>query len=178
MVYMLSDLMTEVYGIRLSMLAIKLNAVCCALLAALMTIALYLPFPTFWHGQEAYTVVYSTTPRIVTASLIAYYLGDWLNSAVLSIMKVYMPQGGFPLRAIMSTVVGQLVDTGLFIGIAFVGQIPGQALINMMLAQYAFKVGYEIVCVPVTTRVVRRWKAWDGFDQYDVGEFKSLYKPI
>ena len=177
-VYILSDLMTEVYGMRLSMLAIKLNAVCCALLAVLMTVTVSLPFPDFWEGQEAYAAVFSTAPRIVAASLIAYYLGDWLNSAVLSVMKSHMPQGGFPLRAVMSTAVGQIADTGVFIGIAFAGQMPVQALAGMMAAQYMFKVGYEIACIPVTARIVRRWKIWDGVNQFDKGDLITLYKPI
>lgn len=177
-VYIISDLMTEVYGFRLSLLSIRLNTLCSLLFVGVVAVVLRLPYPDFWTNQGAFVGVFRTTPRIVLASLAGYYLGDWLNSATLSIMKVRVRRGGFPLRAILSTMLGQVADTGLFIFIAFFGTMPTGVLLQMMLAQYMVKVGYEAVCTPLTAYIVARWKEWDGVDQYDVGNARSLYRIV
>lgn len=177
LVYIMSDLMTEVYGIELSMLSIRINVICSVVMAGLLLLLVYLPYPSFWQGQEAYAKVFTTTPRIIVASLCAYYFGDWSNSAILSVLKIKAPKKGFAYRAILSTVVGQCVDTGIFVTLAFIGTMPGKILIQMMLAQYIFKVSYETICVPITTRVVVRWKKWDMTDHLDDLK-KDKYNPF
>ena len=176
-VYIISDLMTEVYGMKLSMLSIRLNVLCCFILAVMSQALIMLPYPDFWQGQAAYTAVFKSTPRIIAASLIGYYFGDWLNSAVISYMKVKQQGKGFAIRAILSTMAGQVMDTGLFIVIAFYGTMPLPMLLGMVIAQYCAKVGYEILCVPITTKVVKFWKAHFKADFYDSGEV-GVYNPF
>ena len=176
-VYIISDLMTEVYGIRLSMLSIRLNTLCALIFAIMSLVLVALPYPVFWQGQEAYKTVFLTTPRIIVASLIGYYFGDWLNSSIISWLKVKQGGKGFAARAIWSTVFGELADTGLFFMLAFIGTMPLRVLVGIIVAQYCAKVGYEAICVPITARIVKFWKAWDAMDIYDTGEI-GQYNPF
>ena len=112
-VYIISDIMTEVYGMRLSMLTIKMNASMNVLMVVVFVIATMLPFPDFWKGQVSFETVFGTTFRIVCASLVGYYIGDWANSMTISMLKRWTNGKCFPFRAIMSTLVGQIFDTGL-----------------------------------------------------------------
>lgn len=167
LVYVISDLMTEVYGIELSMFLIRVNTICSALMAVLLLILVALPYPDFWKHQEAYATVFFTTPRIILASLCGYYFGDWLNSTILSVLKAKANKLGFAFRSIVSTTVGQVVDTSLFIVIAFTGVVPSEILLQMVIVQYLFKVSYGILCVPFTSKIVKLWKKWDGTDVTD-----------
>jgi uncharacterized integral membrane protein (TIGR00697 family) len=179
LVYIISDIMTEVYGMRMSMLSIKMNAFMNIMMVIVFYVTLQLPWPSFWGGQEAMVSVFGSTPRIVLASLLGYYFGDWANSMVISFMKVKMKGKMFAVRAIGSTLVGQAVDTGLFILIAFAGIVPTNVLIQMIIAQYIVKCGYEAICVPLTTAIVGWWKKKEEIDVFDEEEkFATLYKPV
>jgi len=176
-VYIISDIMTEVYGMRLSMLAIKMNTAMNFLMVVVFAVASVLPFPAFWANQPAFDAIFGTTFRIVCASLIGYYVGDWANSMTISVMKQWTKGKWFPFRAIASTLVGQVFDIGLFITIAFAWIVPWDVLTGMIVAQYVVKVGYEAVCVPLTTVVVRWWKAHESFEVWDEMDLET-YKPF
>ncbi len=121
LVWIVSDIKTEIYGMKLSMLINKMAVVMSLVMVLVFTITLLMPYPPFWQGQSAFTTVMKQIPRIVASSLIAYYIGQWLNDMVVSWMKVKTRGRGFGWRAILSTVVGQIGDTGLFFVLAFVG---------------------------------------------------------
>jgi len=180
LVYIVSDVMTEVYGMRLSLLAIRSNVFMNLLLILVTYIATKLPPAPFSQDmQVAFERIFHFTWRIVLASMVAYYLGDWSNSAVVSRLKVLQNGRNFPLRAWLSSVVGEGVDTLLFITIAFAGSIPGKVLLNMILSQYLFKITYELVCLPITTHVVKWWKRAEGFEVYDYTDnLIKTYRPI
>lgn len=177
LVYIISDIMTEVYGMRLSMISIRLNALCSLIFAIMMATLIGLPCPPSWEKQEALAALFSSTPRIVVASLISYYFGDWLNSSVISWMKVRQGGKGFAKRAIYSTVVGQIADTGFFMVIAFAGVMGAGELFKLAVAEYCVKVCYEAACVPITAYVVKLWKKWDNMDVYDSIDAKT-YNPF
>jgi uncharacterized integral membrane protein (TIGR00697 family) len=180
LVYIISDIMTEVYGMRLSMVAIRMNVVVNVLLVLFTFIASKLPWPVWWQGQAAFATVFQYTWRIVLASMIAYYLGDWLNSAVISRMKVKSVNGkNFPLRAFVSTLAGEGIDTLLFCTIAFAGTMSTSSLLIMIATQYVGKCAYEGVCLPITTPVVAWWKRQEGMEVYDTTDsMMQTYRPL
>ena len=177
LVYIISDIITECYGLRLSMLSIRINTACCLVFAIATQILIILPYPDFWQNQSAMASVFGATPRIVLASLIAYYIGNWSNSSILSFMKVKVNKWGFEARAIISTIIGEGFDTSLFLLIAFYGVVPNNMLLTMITSQYIFKTLYEIVFIPLTSKVVNFWKKWDNADYIDTLS-KELYNPF
>lgn len=173
--YIMSDVMTEVYGYRRSMIYVYANLGANILMTIFFTITVALPHPPFWQGQEAYRTVLGYTPRLVLASFVAYFLGDYANSAVLSWLKVRTKGRFLFFRTIGSTAAGQVFDTALFITLAFVGTVPLSVLLQMIVAQYVWKVGYEIIATPATYMVVNAVKRFEGIDVYD---YKVRYSPF
>jgi hypothetical protein len=178
-VYIIDDIMTEVYGMKLSMVTIKMSIIANILMVLITYIAMKLPFPAFWQGQKAFEGVFKWTWRIVLASIIGCYFGEWSNSVVISRMKVLQNGRNFPLRAWISTVVGEGVDTLLFITIAFISTMPNKQLVTLIVCQYLFKVGYEGICLPITTRVTKWWKIREGLEVYDYTDnLVKTYRPL
>ncbi len=167
--YILGDVFTEVYGFRKTRIVIWSGFAANVLMSVLFLVAIVLPFPTFFKNQDAYAKVLGVTPRIVAASLIAYWAGEFANSITLSALKKVTKGRYLWTRTISSTVVGQGLDTILFIGLSFAGSVPPAVLLQIMIAQYAFKVAYETVLTPVTYVVVRRIKKSEGMDTFDTG---------
>lgn len=167
--YIFGDVLTEVYGFKKSRLIIWVGFACNLFMAAIFTLVVLLPHPSFWNGQEAYAVVLGMIPRLVLASLIAYFLGEYCNSAVLSKMKLLTQGKWLWTRTIGSTIVGEGVDTIIFITIAFWAAVPNSVLFQMIVLQYIWKIVYEIVLTPVTYIVVDWIKRKEGIDTYDNG---------
>jgi uncharacterized integral membrane protein (TIGR00697 family) len=165
--YVFGDILTEVYGFKHARLAIWIGLFANLLLAAIFIITIALPYPEFWKDQAAYRTVLGFTPRLVAASVAAYWVGEFSNSIVLSKMKVLTRGRWLWARTIGSTVVGEGLDTLLFITIAFAGIVPTLTLLNMILAQYVWKVSYEIAVTPVTYVVVGWLKRKEGLDTFD-----------
>jgi queuosine precursor transporter len=167
--YILGDVFTEVYGFRKTRLVIWGGFAANLLMSLIFLAAIALPPPSFFKDQGAYATVLGMTPRIVLASLAAYWLGEFANSITLSALK--KATGGRYLwtRTISSTVVGQAFDTVIFIAISFSGSVPTPVLFQMMLAQYLFKVGYEVLFTPLTYLIVGAVKRKEGVDAFDTG---------
>lgn len=167
--YIFGDLLTEVYGFKKSRLIIWTGFACNLFMALLFLLVVALPHPAFWKLQGAYAAVLGMTPRVVGASLAAYFLGEFSNSVVLSRMKLLTRGRWLFTRTIGSTIVGEGIDTVVFITIAFIGQIPFPVLLQMMVAQYLWKVFYEALATPLTYLVVDWLKRVEGVDTYDWG---------
>jgi uncharacterized integral membrane protein (TIGR00697 family) len=171
MVYIFSDIMTEVYGLRLSLMVIKMNALINLFMSLVFMGMIALPYAPFWGNQNAFVAILGSTPRIVVASLIAYFLGDYANSASLSFLKTVTKNrpifGSFFLRAIGSSLIAQVFDTVVFILLAFYGTMPTEALFTMIYSQYLVKIAYEIVIYPLTKWTVDWWKKKENIDIYD-----------
>jgi len=120
-------------------------------------------------GQQAYDAVLGAAPRIVVASLVAYFAGEFSNSYVLAKMKLLTRGRWLWTRTIGSTVVGQAVDTLLFVGIAFAGTMSSGVLLSIVVSNYLFKTGLEALMTPVTYRVVGFLKRAENEDYYDYG---------
>ncbi|MGB9660674.1 MAG: queuosine precursor transporter [Moorellaceae bacterium] len=167
--YIFGDVLTEVYGFKKSRLVIWLGFTANLFMALLFMLVLALPHPVFWNGQEAYKAVLGMTPRVVIASLLGYFCGEFANSTVLSRMKILTQGRWLWTRTVGSTVVGEGVDTVIFITLVFWGTVPRAVLVQMMIAQYLWKVFYEVAATPLTYLIVGWIKKVEGLDTYDYG---------
>ncbi len=165
--YIIGDVLTEVYGYAKARRVIWMGFL--ANLFAVATFALVgvLPAAGFWGAQDAYDAILGATPRILAASLIAYLVGEFANAYVLARLKVATEGRFLWLRTIGSTVVGQSLDSAIFIVVAFSGIIPPSALILTIVVQAVAKTGYEILATPLTYLVVGWLKRAEGIDTYD-----------
>lgn len=167
--YILGDVLTEVYGFQKTRLVIWIGMIANLIMAFAFMITLALPYPDFWNGQLAFTTVLGLTPRLVGASLTAYLMGEFANAAVLSRLKVKTKGRRLWMRTIGSTIVGEGIDTIVFIGVAFGGSMPWAVLGGMILAQYLWKVAYEVGVTPLTYLLVKWIKRREQIDVFDTG---------
>jgi uncharacterized integral membrane protein (TIGR00697 family) len=166
--YILGDILTEVYGYRYARRAIWLGFAGNLIAVLAIQLAGLLPAPSFWQGQEAFDTILGFTPRLLFASFVAYLIGEFANSTLLAKMKIWTQGRHLWARTIGSTVVGQGLDSLIFITIAFGGQMAASALVYAMLSQWLFKSIYEVVATPLTYLVVNQLKRIEGVDVYDV----------
>lgn len=166
--YILGDILTEVYGFRWARRAIWLGFLGNLVAVVAIWIAGLLPSPSFWGNQEAYNTILGFTPRLLVASFIAYLVGEFANSTVLAKMKVRTQGRHLWMRTIGSTIVGQGLDSLVFILIAFGGLMAPAVIVTTVVSQWLFKSAYEIFATPLTYYVVNRLKAIEGVDVYDV----------
>jgi uncharacterized integral membrane protein (TIGR00697 family) len=174
--YILGDVITEVYGFRRARRVIWLSFGA-MLFAALMSWAvLAMPVaPESVEMQGYYEKVFSSTPRIFAASLLAFLVGDFLNSIVMAKRKVIDRGRAYWKRAILSTVVGQLADSLIFYPLAFAGIWSWNLIGKIMISHYTLKVAIEILGVPVSYQIVVFLKRAEGVDHYDVdGDFNPF----
>ena len=168
--YVMGDVFTEVYGFKKARAVIWLGFAANLLMTVMFSAAVALPSPSFFAAHDAYSAVLGFAPRVAAASFVGYLAGEFANSIVLSAMKKLTKGKYLWTRTIGSTVIGQGLDTVLFIALAFAGTMPVSVLVSMMLFQYLFKVGYEVILTPVTYFVVGKIKKAEGVDAYDYGE--------
>jgi uncharacterized integral membrane protein (TIGR00697 family) len=165
--YVIGDVLTEVYGFARARRCIWAGFVALIFMAVMSWIVVALPPHSSWHGQGAYEAVFGQVPRIVLASIIAFWAGEFVNSVVLAKMKLWTKGKHLWTRTIGSTVAGQGVDSAFFYPIAFFGVLDSATLIKLMLTQWLLKVSWEALLTPVTYAVVGFLKRREGFDVYD-----------
>jgi uncharacterized integral membrane protein (TIGR00697 family) len=173
--YIIGDVLAEVYGFRAARRVMWFGFAMNALMVGLFTIVSYLPVPVWFENGAAYNTVLGNTPRLFAASMLAYIVGSWINATVLSKMKAKSNGKGFGFRAIVSTLIGEIVDSLIFVPFAFFGNMPFAELIKMMILQVSFKTVYEIIILPVTSVVVKKVKKADGIDVIDRNESYKLF---
>ena len=162
--YILSDLFSEVYGYKWSRktcyLAFAMNLFMVLIFAAVINT----PAPSYWTNQEAFATVLGSTPRVLVASLLAFVLGDLVNDKVFARMKKNHPTDhkGFGWRAIFSSICGELVDSLVFLPIAFIGQMPLMTLVTMTILQVVIKTAYEIIILPITRLDVKKVSKYEA----------------
>jgi hypothetical protein len=167
--YIFGDILTEVYGYRNSRRVIWTGFFASLLMSVTFIAVGALPPAPDWANQEAYDRILGLTPRIVIASLIAYFAGEFSNSYTLAKLKVATNGRWLWSRTISSTIIGQGVDTTLFCLIAFYGVLPSGLLWSVIISNYIFKVGFEVVFTPVTYSIVRFLKRREAIDTFDRG---------
>ncbi len=165
--YIFGDVLTEVYGYRQARRVIWLGFLCNLLAVVAIWVAQMLPGAPFWDAQSAYERVLGYTPRLLAASFVAYLIGEFANSFVLAKLKIATNGRWLWVRTISSTVIGEGLDSLVFMTIAFAGTIPPDALVSATVTQWLFKTGYEILATPLTYVVVNFLKKQEGLDTYD-----------
>jgi uncharacterized integral membrane protein (TIGR00697 family) len=165
--YITGDILTEVYGYRRARRVIWLGFFCNFVVVGAIWLGQVLPAASFWDGQAAYERILGYTPRLVFASFLAYLAGEFANAMVLAKMKIATKGRWLWLRTIGSTLVGQGLDSWVFITLAFFGTIPGKALLTAIITQWLAKSVYEAAVTPVTYGVVNFLKKKEGVDVYD-----------
>ncbi|MDD3777427.1 MAG: queuosine precursor transporter [Actinomycetota bacterium] len=167
--YIFGDVLTEVYGYRKSRKVIWIGFFCALLMSVVLALIGSIKPASGWEFQDAYQAILGQTPRIVTASLIAYFLGEFSNSYILARMKVATGGRWLFARTIGSTVAGQGIDTVVFVLIAFGGLYSWALIGSIILSNYIFKVGMEVVLTPATYKAVSFLKQREKVDHYDYG---------
>ena len=167
--YVFGDILTEVYGYSRARRVIWAGFAGLGFASFMAAVVVALPPAPFWKHQAAYEVVFGSTWRIVAASMIAYFCGEFVNSFVLAKMKILTAGKWLWTRTIGSTLVGEAVDSALFYPLAFYGSgiIPDDKLPLVMLAQFIAKVSVEVAFTPVTYKVVGWLKRAEREDYYD-----------
>ncbi|QPQ55057.1 queuosine precursor transporter [Allosphingosinicella flava] len=165
--YVIGDVLTEVYGYARARRCIWAGFAALLFMAAMAAIVVALPPAASWQGQAAYEQVFGQVPRIVLASIVAFWAGEFANSYVLARMKVWTKGRHLWTRTIGSTVVGQGIDSIIFYPLAFYGVWDNGTLVIVLLTQFALKVGWEALLTPFTYAVVGWLKKREGIDIYD-----------
>jgi uncharacterized integral membrane protein (TIGR00697 family) len=165
--YIFGDIFTEVYGYAGSRRAIWNGFLASILLTTISAVIIQLPSAPAWDKQGAYETVFGSMPRIVIASLTAYWCGEFANSFVMARMKVLSNGKYLWMRTIGSTIVGQAVDSILVVSIIFAGNVPLSTLLNLMVSGYGGKVIYEALATPLTYAAVNWLKRVEGVDIMD-----------
>lgn len=173
--YIINDCVVEVYGFRKARLMIWLGFAMSLFVALSLQLAIALPGGADWQGQQAMQAIYGSVPRIMCASFAAFLGGSMVNAYVMSRMKAAAAatergagsRRSFSVRAIVSTLWGESVDSLVFFPIAFGGVLPWSTIVSLMVTQALLKTAYEVLILPVTVTVVRRLKAAEGLDIVD-----------
>lgn len=173
--YIFGDIFTEVYGYAASRRAIWLGFFASALLSLMGAIVVALPPAAGWKNQAAFATVFGFIPRLVAASLIAYWAGEFTNSYVMAKMKLLTGGKWLWTRTVGSTVTGQAVDTTAVVLIAFWGHAPGRTLFALIVSAYLAKVIYEVVATPLTYAIVGWLKR---SEQADVFDARTSFNPF
>lgn len=165
--YIFDDILTEVYGYARSRRVIWTGFAMILLASAVFMIVGWLPSAPDWTGQAAYDQILGLTPRIVVASMTAYFFGEFSNSFILAKMKIATKGRWLWMRTIGSTLVGEGLDTMIFVLIAFWGVLPNELLWTVIISNYIFKVGIEVLFTPLTYLITGFLKKREHEDFYD-----------
>jgi uncharacterized integral membrane protein (TIGR00697 family) len=167
--YVIGDMLTEVYGYARARRVIWTGFAALIFMAFMAWVVVQLPPAEGWPHQAAYEAVFGNSWRIVLASMLAFWAGEFANSFVLAKMKIQSKGKGMGLRFVASTFVGQGLDSLIFYPIAFYGLDgwPTDQLFKTVLSQWAIKTGWEIILLPVTVMIVLALKRREGVEIYD-----------
>jgi len=165
--YIFGDILTEVYGYSQARRVIWLGFLCNVLVVGAIWVAQILPAASFWDGQSAYEQILGFTPRLLVASFIAYLVGEFANAFVLAKMKIATNGRWLWTRTIGSALVGQGLDSLVFITVAFLGVTPLNALPSIIVTQWLAKTAYEALVTPLTYLIVNFLKQQEGLDVFD-----------
>lgn len=174
--YIFGDVFTEVYGYAASRRAIWIGFFASALLAAMGMFTVWLPPAPGWPHQAAFATVFGFVPRMVAASLMAFWCGEFANSFVMAKMKILTRGRYLWTRTVGSTVVGQAVDTLVLMVLAFGGSLSAGLIANLVFSGYLGKVAYEVLATPITYAVVNFLKRSEGLDPLDEGVSFNPFK--
>lgn len=165
--YVIGDVLTEVYGYARARRVVWAGFAAMGFMSFMAWVVVALPPASGWPGQAAYESVFGQTPRIVIASMAAFWAGELANAYILARMKILTRGRWLWMRTIGSTIVGQAIDSLMFYPLAFYGIWGDDLLLTVMLGNFALKVGWEAALTPLTYRVVGALKRREHEDFYD-----------
>ena len=161
--YVIGDIVAEVYGYKKAKFVIILGFALNAFMAFFFFISIKLPAADTWKLQNEYATILGTTPKMFIASVTAFLLGSLSNAYVLNVIKKFTGEKYLWMRTIGSTIVGELFDTLVFVGIAFIGTVPLKVIITMIISQYLWKVLYETLATPFTYKIINWYKKLENY---------------
>lgn len=173
--YIFGDILTEVYGYKKARIVIWLGFFSNLLFVLVALLAQSLPSAPFWVDQSSYEKILGNTPRLLTASFLAYLVGSFSNAFVMSKMKTITKGKYLWTRTIGSTIIGEGLDSLIFINIAFFGVLPTASILPLILTQWGLKISYEVIITPLTYKIVGYLKRREKTDLYD---YKINYNPF
>jgi queuosine precursor transporter len=174
--YIFGDVLTEVYGYARARQVIWIGFACNLLMVVAVYASMQMPPAPFWTAgtlssaqtsQQAFESVLGIAPRLLAASFAAYLVGEFINSYIMARMKIISHGRHLWMRTISSTLVGQFADSAIFILVAFIGHVPADKLLPLILSQWIIKSAYEILATPLTYAVVFYLKRSEKEDFYD-----------
>ena len=174
--YVIGDVLTEVYGYARARRCIWVGFSALLFMAFMSWVVVSLPPAAGWTGQAAYESVFGQVPRIVFASIIAFWAGEFVNSYVLARMKIWTQGKHLWSRTIGSTIFGQGVDSLIFYPLAFWGVWNSHQVLTVLVTNWLLKVSWEVVLTPVTYFVVNTLKRHEGVDLFDEGTDFTPFK--
>lgn len=166
-VYVFGDIFTEVYGYSQSRKAIWAGFFSLLILVVSLEIARHLEPASFWQDQAAFETILGKVWRIALASITAYLCGEFINSFTMAKLKLKQNGKAMPIRFVLSTILGQAVDTSVFIVIAFSGLMSLSAMFTVFLSAWIFKVLWEVVALPISIPLVKWLKKTENEDYFD-----------
>jgi uncharacterized integral membrane protein (TIGR00697 family) len=173
--FIFGDILTEVWSYKKTRLIVWTGFAASFFMSAFMYLVVKLPAAPGWPFQHEFETTFSLVPRIVTASLLAYLCGEFLNSYVLSKFKLKYKEKKMGLRFVLSTLLGEAADTIIFATVALYGVIPNEILITTIWSGFLFKVIYEIIALPISMPLTKWMKKKSGYDLYDTN---TNYNPF
>ena len=165
--YIINDCVCEVWGYAKARLLIWLGCAMNFLFVLFGAICDIIPGAPYWTNQEGFHQIFGLAPRIAAASFLAFLCGSFVNAYVMSRMKLQSQGKNFSLRAIVSTILGEGVDSIIFFPLALYGVVPNEALPVLMLWQVILKTLYEVLVLPLTIYIVKKVKQYEQEDAYD-----------
>lgn len=174
--YIINDCVCEVWGYQKARLLIWVGFAMNFFFVAISALCDWMPAAPYWNNDAGFHAIFGLAPRIVCASFVAFILGSFANAYVMSKMKLHDGSRRFSLRAILSTVAGESIDSLIFFPLAFTGVIPLTEIPVLMLWQVFLKTAYEVVALPITVRIVAKLKQHEHEDAYDQGISYNILK--
>ncbi len=174
--YIINDCVCEVWGYRKARLLIWTGFAMNFIFVVFGALADAIPGAPYWHNDEGFHAVFGLAPRIAAASFVAFLVGSFINAYVMSRMKITSKGKHFSLRAVVSTIFGEGADSIVFFPLALSGVVPATEMLSLILSQVVLKTLYEIIVLPLTIRVVKKAKAYEGMDVYDNGINYNVFK--
>lgn len=174
--YIINDCVCEVWGYSKARMLIWLGFAMNFFFVMVGALCDAIPGAPYWDNEEGFHAIFGLAPRIAAASFIAFICGSFINAYVMRKMKIASNGKNFSLRAILSTVAGESIDSLIFFPLALSSVVPAKELILLMVWQVILKTVYEIIALPITIRVVKALKKYEGEDVYDEGISYGWFK--
>ncbi len=174
--YIINDCVCEVWGFKKARLLIWTGFAMNFFFVAMGALCDWIPGAPYWTNEAGFHAVFGLAPRVAEASFVDFIVGSFANAYVMSKMKLRDGGRHFSWRAILSTIAGESLDSLIFFPLALGGVVPTPELPKLMLWQVVLKTLYEVIALPLTIRVVKKLKQYEGEDVYDEGVNYSIWR--